>query len=81
MDSICNTLLVMLPVLPVFPCAGMQNEQRTLVQQQWMDGQVPVIVATVSFGMGVDKANVRFVFIVLGGNLSDHLRPFFMSLF
>lgn len=76
MDSICNTLLVMLPVLPVFPCAGMQNEQRTLVQQQWMDGQVPVIVATVSFGMGVDKANVRFVFIVLDGNLSDHLRPF-----
>jgi len=59
----------------------MQNEQRTLVQQQWMDGQVPVIVATVSFGMGVDKANVRFVFIDLNGNLSDHLRPFFMSLF
>ena len=25
-----------------------------------MDGQVPVIVATVSFGMGVDKGNVRW---------------------
>ena len=26
-----------------------------------MDGKVPVITATVSFGMGVDKASVRFV--------------------
>ena len=25
-----------------------------------MSGQVPVIVATISFGMGVDKANVRY---------------------
>ena len=25
-----------------------------------MEGQVPVIVATISFGMGVDKANVRY---------------------
>ena len=39
--------------------AGLGNEERTLVQHQWMDGQVPVIVATISFGMGVDKANVR----------------------
>ena len=29
------------------------------MQHQWMCGQVSVIVATVSFGMGVDKANVR----------------------
>jgi ATP-dependent DNA helicase Q5 len=31
------------------------------VQNQWMEGKVPVIAATVSFGMGVDKASVRFV--------------------
>ncbi|XP_078257378.1 ATP-dependent DNA helicase Q5 isoform X3 [Rhinoraja longicauda] len=41
--------------------AGLKNSERTEVQQEWMEGKVPVIVATVSFGMGVDKANVRFV--------------------
>jgi len=32
-------------------------------QADWMQGRFPVIVATISFGMGVDKANVRYVFI------------------
>lgn len=38
---------------------GLGAAKRSTVQQQWMDGVVPVIVATISFGMGVDKANVR----------------------
>ena len=38
---------------------GLKNEERGEVQQQWMRGEVPVIVATISFGMGVDKSNVR----------------------
>nr|XP_015211973.1 PREDICTED: ATP-dependent DNA helicase Q5 isoform X1 [Lepisosteus oculatus] len=41
--------------------AGLKPDDRTTVQNEWMEGKVPVIVATVSFGMGVDKANVRFV--------------------
>ncbi|XP_067860488.1 ATP-dependent DNA helicase Q5 isoform X2 [Heptranchias perlo] len=41
--------------------AGLKNSERSTVQQEWMVGKVPVIVATISFGMGVDKANVRFV--------------------
>ncbi|XP_069785419.1 ATP-dependent DNA helicase Q5 isoform X4 [Narcine bancroftii] len=41
--------------------AGLKNVERSAVQQEWMEGKVPVIVATISFGMGVDKANVRFV--------------------
>lgn len=41
--------------------AGLQGEERSEIQRQWMEGQVTVIVATVSFGMGVDKATVRFV--------------------
>ncbi|XP_006886432.1 PREDICTED: ATP-dependent DNA helicase Q5 [Elephantulus edwardii] len=41
--------------------AGLKAPDRTLVQNEWMEEKVPVIVATISFGMGVDKANVRFV--------------------
>lgn len=38
---------------------GLQNSERNEIQQKWMNETVPVIVATISFGMGVDKANVR----------------------
>lgn len=41
--------------------AGLKASERTQVQNEWMEEKVPVIVATISFGMGVDKANVRFV--------------------
>ncbi|KAF0287208.1 ATP-dependent DNA helicase Q5 [Amphibalanus amphitrite] len=41
--------------------AGLKDRDRAAVQESWMDGEVPVITATVSFGMGVDKATVRFV--------------------
>ncbi|CAH6776423.1 Recql5 [Phodopus roborovskii] len=41
--------------------AGLKAPDRTRVQNEWMEEKVPVIVATISFGMGVDKANVRFV--------------------
>ncbi|XP_026180887.1 ATP-dependent DNA helicase Q5 isoform X1 [Mastacembelus armatus] len=41
--------------------AGLKAQDRTEVQNEWMQGKVLVIVATISFGMGVDKASVRFV--------------------
>ncbi|XP_078510661.1 ATP-dependent DNA helicase Q5 isoform X2 [Lissotriton helveticus] len=41
--------------------AGLNGNLRALIQSEWMEQVVPVIVATISFGMGVDKANVRFV--------------------
>uniref|UniRef100_A0A8C5EYA0 ATP-dependent DNA helicase n=1 Tax=Gouania willdenowi TaxID=441366 RepID=A0A8C5EYA0_GOUWI len=41
--------------------AGLKAGDRTEAQSEWMQGKVLVIVATISFGMGVDKANVRFV--------------------
>ncbi|XP_065200983.1 ATP-dependent DNA helicase Q5-like [Planococcus citri] len=41
--------------------AGLKDRERHTVQEAWMDGHVKVIVATISFGMGVDKGSVRFV--------------------
>ncbi|MFT5355926.1 MAG: DNA topoisomerase-3, partial [Polyangiales bacterium] len=41
--------------------AGMNSSSRSEVQQQFIDGDLDVVVATVAFGMGIDKANVRTV--------------------
>jgi ATP-dependent DNA helicase RecQ len=41
--------------------AGMKTSRREEVLIAFMDDEIEVVVATVAFGMGVDKANVRFV--------------------
>ncbi|EFN55525.1 hypothetical protein CHLNCDRAFT_133956 [Chlorella variabilis] len=41
--------------------AGMTPKQRMQVQNDWRTGRVQVVVATIAFGMGVDKADVRYV--------------------
>lgn len=41
--------------------AGLAPEVRAQNQERFMRGQVRVVVATVAFGMGVDKADVRFI--------------------
>ncbi|RPH53984.1 RecQ family ATP-dependent DNA helicase, partial [bacterium] len=42
--------------------AGMMAPARERVQSGFLSGQLEVIVATIAFGMGVDKPNVRTVF-------------------
>jgi ATP-dependent DNA helicase RecQ len=41
--------------------AGMDQESRKWVQEEFMNGKFKVIVATNAFGMGIDKENIRFV--------------------
>ena len=41
--------------------AGMEGSKRERIQNEFMENKFKVIVATVAFGMGVDKADIRFV--------------------
>ena len=42
--------------------AGLPDEQRHAAQDAFMTGRVDTIVATIAFGMGIDKADIRGVY-------------------
>ncbi|WP_296458624.1 DNA helicase RecQ [Rubinisphaera sp.] len=41
--------------------AGLENGERHRAQEAFLKEEVDIIVATVAFGMGIDKSNVRYV--------------------
>jgi len=41
--------------------AGMSGDKRSKIQNHFMEGRFRIIVATIAFGMGIDKADIRFV--------------------
>ncbi|GCE25490.1 ATP-dependent DNA helicase RecQ [Dictyobacter alpinus] len=74
-EEISNALR-MLGVAAAFYHAGMRAGEREQVQQQFMDDRLEVIVATVAFGMGIDKPNVRFVYHY---DISDSLDSYYQE--
>jgi len=41
--------------------AGLADEERNLNQERFVKDEVPLIVATIAFGLGINKSNIRFV--------------------
>ncbi len=49
--------------LPARPYhAGMSADERVAVQEWWTGSADSIVVATIAFGMGIDKADVRYVY-------------------
>ncbi len=53
--------------------AGLEPDERTRVQEEFIDGRTPVVVATTAFGMGIDKPDVRLVALL---NYPDALETY-----
>ena len=41
--------------------AGLDPETRRRAQERFIDGEVPIVAATIAFGMGIDKPDIRLV--------------------
>ncbi|KAF3789795.1 ATP-dependent DNA helicase Q-like 1 [Nymphaea thermarum] len=59
--DVCNYLKDKFHVRIVYYHAGLAARERIAVQKKWHSGEVHVVCATVAFGMGIDKPDVRFV--------------------
>jgi len=61
----------------LFYHGGLKASERTEIQERFMSGNAEVIVATNAFGMGVDKADVRFVYHY---DVSDSLDSYYQEI-